>query len=168
MYNKITNIMRKAFMCFVALLAIAAAATGPAWGQNASTHTVTFAEGTEDVGNWSFTPEAATNTGVTEGTVVTVKYNGTSRINSIELKSKMLTTPLTIEALTAGTIVVQNPQSGMKYTLNSGTKTAITDNPTEITVAAGFRNPNYMKGVFRRKVGLSMREWRRQNTGFRN
>ena len=37
----------------------------------------------------------------------------------------------------------------------------------EITGAAGFRNPNYMKGVFRRKVGLSMREWRRQNTGFR-
>ena len=34
----------------------------------------------------------------------------------------------------------------------------------EITVAAGFRNPNYMKGVFRRRVGMSMREWRRQNT----
>ncbi len=37
----------------------------------------------------------------------------------------------------------------------------------EITVAAGFRNPNYMKGVFRRKVGMSMREWRRQSTSFR-
>ena len=37
----------------------------------------------------------------------------------------------------------------------------------EITAAAGFRNPNYMKGVFRRRVGMSMREWRRQNTGFR-
>ena len=30
----------------------------------------------------------------------------------------------------------------------------------EVTVASGFRNPNYMKGVFRRKVGMSMREWR--------
>ena len=112
------------------------------------THTVTFAEGTEDVGNWSFTPaEAATNTGVTAGTVVTVKYNGTRRINSIELKSKMLTTPLTIEALTAGTIVVQNPQSGMQYTLNGGTKTPMTESPTEITVAVGDKVAFYGNGT---------------------
>ena len=112
------------------------------------THTVTFAEGTEDVGNWSFTPaEAATNTGVTAGTVVTVKYNGTSRINSIELKSKMLITPLTIEALTAGTVKVQSPKSGMQYTLNGGTKTPMTESPTEITVAVGDKVAFYGNGT---------------------
>ena len=37
MYNKITNIMRKAIMCFVALLVMAAAATGPVRAQ--SNHT---------------------------------------------------------------------------------------------------------------------------------
>ncbi len=41
MYNKITNIMRKAFMCFVALAALAAAAIGPAGAQ--TTHVVTQA-----------------------------------------------------------------------------------------------------------------------------
>ena len=40
MYNKITNIMRKAFMCFVALAALAAAAAGPVRGQNS--YNVTF------------------------------------------------------------------------------------------------------------------------------
>ena len=110
-------------------------------------YNVTFAEGTEDVGNWSFTPEAATNTGVIEGTVVTVKYNGTSRINSIELKSKMLITPLTIEALTAGTVKVQSPKSGMQYTLNGGTKTPMTESPTEITVAVGDKVAFYGNGT---------------------
>ena len=41
MYNKITNNMKKIFTCFVVLLAIAAAATGPAWGQS-STSTLEF------------------------------------------------------------------------------------------------------------------------------
>ena len=37
----------------------------------------------------------------------------------------------------------------------------------EITAVSGFRNPNYMKGVFRRKVGMSMREWRNRNADSR-
>lgn len=45
-----------------------------------------------------------------------------------------LGTPLTLEAKTAGTIAIANPKSGMKYTLNGGTKTQV---PTSITVAAG-------------------------------
>ena len=99
-------------------------------------YTLTFAAGTEDVDNWDITPAAAaTNTGVTEGTVVTVKYNGTSRINSIELKSKKLTTPLTMEAITAGTVKVYNPKEGMQYTLNGGDKTPVTSDA--ITVAVG-------------------------------
>ena len=44
-------------------------------------------------------------------------------------------TPLTLEAKTAGTIVVKNPQTGMKYSLNGGAKTAVTSDA--ITVAVG-------------------------------
>ena len=34
-------------------------------------------------------------------------------------------TPLTLEAKTAGTIVVKNPKSGMKYSVNGGEKTTV-------------------------------------------
>ena len=44
-------------------------------------------------------------------------------------------TPLTMEALTAGTIVVNNPRSGMQYSKNSGAKTAVTSDA--IVVEAG-------------------------------
>ena len=111
-------------------------------------YTVRFAEGTEDVGNWSITPaEAATNTGVTEGTVVTVKYNGTSRINSIELKSKMLATPLTIEALTAGNVKVQSPKNGMKYKKNNEDTVVLGTSTTTINVAAGDKVAFYGNGT---------------------
>lgn len=43
--------------------------------------------------------------------------------------------PFTIEAKTAGTIKITNPKSGMKYTKNGGTKTAVTSDA--ISVAAG-------------------------------
>jgi len=47
----------------------------------------------------------------------------------------MKTVPLTLEAKTAGTIVVKYPQSGMQYSLNGGDKTAVTT--TAINVAEG-------------------------------
>lgn len=43
--------------------------------------------------------------------------------------------PFTIEAKTAGTIKIAKPKSGMKYTKNGGTKTAVTSDA--ISVAAG-------------------------------
>ena len=46
-----------------------------------------------------------------------------------------LETPLTLEAITKGTIVVENPQSDMQYSLNGGDKTAVTS--TAIQVNAG-------------------------------
>ena len=45
-----------------------------------------------------------------------------------------LETPLTLEAKTDGTILVKNPKDGMEYSINGGTKQAVTD---EITVSAG-------------------------------
>ena len=56
-------------------------------------------------------------------------------------------TPLTLEALTAGTIVVGDPQSGMQYTLNGGTKTPMTESPTVITVAVGDKVVFYGDGT---------------------
>ena len=48
----------------------------------------------------------------------------------------MRSTPLTFEALTAGTIVVSNPQGGLQYSKNGGDKTAVTHNAA-IDVAIG-------------------------------
>jgi len=45
------------------------------------------------------------------------------------------TTPLTVEALTDGTIVVNNPRSGMKYSVNGGAKATVTSDA--ISVSAG-------------------------------
>ena len=45
-----------------------------------------------------------------------------------------LETPLTLEAITDGTIVVSNPKRGMQYSLNGGAKTAVSD---VINVTAG-------------------------------
>lgn len=60
-------------------------------------------------------------------------------------ESVTLSTPLTLEALTAGTIVVQDPQSGMQYTLNGGAKTAVTSDA--ITVAVGDKVAFYGNGT---------------------
>jgi len=51
------------------------------------------------------------------------------------------TTPMTMEALTDGNIVVNNPQEGMQYSVNGGAKISIssTENPKTITVEAGDR-----------------------------
>jgi len=55
-----------------------------------------------------------------------------------------LATPLTIEALTGGTIIVENPKSGMKYSKNGGAKTPVT---ATITVSAGDKVAFYGNGT---------------------
>ena len=52
-------------------------------------------------------------------------------------------TPLTLEALTAGTIAVSSPKSGMKYSKNGGAKTAVAGS---ITVAIGDKVRFYGNG----------------------
>ena len=56
-----------------------------------------------------------------------------------------LSTPLTLEAITAGTIKVSSPKSGMQYSLNGGAKTAVTT--TAIDVAVGDKVAFYGKGT---------------------
>lgn len=55
-------------------------------------------------------------------------------------------TPMTLKAITAGTIVVNEPKSGMQYTLNGGAKTALTETTT-IDVAVGDKVAFYGNGT---------------------
>ena len=57
----------------------------------------------------------------------------------------MLITPLTLEALTSGTIKVNYPKEGMQYTLNDGAKTPVTT--TAIDVAVGDKVAFYGSGT---------------------
>ncbi len=59
----------------------------------------------------------------------------------------MKTVPLTLEAKTAGTIVVSSPKSGMRYSLNGGTKNAVPASPASITVAIGDKVSFYGDGT---------------------
>jgi hypothetical protein len=55
-------------------------------------------------------------------------------VTLIEGDPDYLSIPLTMEALSAGTIVVANPQSGMQYTLNGGVKTAVAADAINVSV----------------------------------
>ena len=59
-----------------------------------------------------------------------------------------INTPLTLDAKTAGTIIIKNPKVGMKYRINGGTKTAV--NATDfitINVTAGNKVQFFGKGA---------------------
>jgi hypothetical protein len=77
------------------------------------TYTVSLKEGTADAAKWqgkagSGEYQALPLTGLEAGTAVTVKYDGRKRVKSVKAVKKVdpLTVPLTLEALTGGTIVV--------------------------------------------------------------
>ena len=68
--------------------------------------------------------------------------------NGYNLSWRMMnlhTTPLTLEVLTDGNIVVNSPKSGMQYSLNGGTKTAVTSDA--IGVNKGDKVQFYGKGT---------------------
>ena len=63
----------------------------------------------------------------------------------VTVTANLAAVPLTMEAITAGTIKVTSPKSGMQYTLNGGAKTAVTTDA--ITVAVGDKVAFYGKGT---------------------
>ena len=67
---------------------------------------------------------------------------GFSMTVNTELSSS---TPLTLEALTDGTIKVNNPKNGMQYTLNDGGKSTVTT--ADIQVSAGDKVQFYGNGT---------------------
>ena len=59
----------------------------------------------------------------------------------------MLTTPLTLKVTTGGEIVVKNPKSGLKYSLNGGEKQNVTEGNTySINVSEGDKVSFYCNG----------------------
>ncbi len=119
----------------------------------AQPHTVRMAAGTEEAANWTLAsgnasvPGTQVLEGIMSGSQLTATYAGDLKVKEVIATKHPEPTPLTIEALTAGTIVVQQPQSGMQYTLNGGPKTAMTEAPTEITVAVGDKVAFYGNGT---------------------
>ena len=109
-----------------------------------ATYSVTLAEGTEDADNWTIDPTEAA-----EGTTVTVKYNGKKKVKSVKavkMEADPLAVPLTIEAITAGSVNVLNPKAGMQYSLDGGaTKNAVTTD--EIVLNPGDKVQFYGNGT---------------------
>ena len=118
---------------------------------NAYFHTVSLADGTEDASNWKAKAgegdyQAFPVSNVGYGASVYVQYGGEKVVKSVKaVKPNPLAVPLTVEALTAGTINVANPKAGMQYSLNGGDKTAVTADP--INVAAGDKVAFYGNGT---------------------
>ncbi len=128
--------------------------------------TVIVADGTKDAANWTISDGTTTKTGdegldaVAEGQSVTLKYNGRLKVKSviatIDPEPVTLATPLTVEALTAGTIVVNivdgygDPttlSTGMKYSVNGGTPTLITTTTPIVGLKAGDKVQFYGNGT---------------------
>ena len=78
---------------------------------------------------------------------LTAKVYNVSRIwSGLDFVKSELEIPLTMQALTDGTIVVNNPQGGMQYSLNGGDKTMMSSTTT-INVSAGDKVQLYGIGT---------------------
>ena len=126
---------------------------------------VTMADGTADAYNWTATVGTSTNAkalpiGGLKGDgseTVTLKYNGRLKVKGVKATSDApakepvtLATPLTIEAITPGTIVVDidgTLSKGMKYSVNGGTKTLITTTKSIEGLKAGDKVQFYGNGT---------------------
>ena len=124
---------------------------------------VKLADRTADADNWTATVGTSTTAkplpvgGLSKGDAVTLKYNGRLRVKDVTATTDAepeepvtLATPLTIEALTAGTIQVEMEDelsTGMKYSLYGGTKKTTIYNTTNIAVAKGDKVQFYGNGT---------------------
>ena len=117
------------------LVLLVAVVTG-AWAQD-PTYAVKMANATDaEAANWTIASGQSSVkgnvadglTGLSEGAEVTVTYTGKKKVKSVTATTDAgpdpLTVPMTIEAITAGSIQVEHPKAGMKYSLDGGaTKT---------------------------------------------
>ena len=76
----------------------------------------------------------------------TLDYSDLSNISFTIEQVDPLAVPMTIEAITAGSINVKNPKAGMQYSKNGGAKTTMSESTT-IDVAAGDKVAFYGKGT---------------------
>ena len=147
---------------FISMLVLLAAVATGAMAQ--TTYKVSVKEGTEDATSWTIAPAEATTTGVAAGTTVTATYSGMKRVKSVKAVKKAaeepvtLATPLTIEAITDGTIQVFmlfELSTGMKYSVNGGTKTTITSTTVIGDLKAGDKVQFYGNGTQTQAYGDS-------------
>lgn len=116
------------------LVLLMIAVTG-VWAQDPepTTYKVTMKEGTTDADKWTISP----NEGLKEGDPVTLKYSGRLKVKSVTAAKAIdpaLLVPLTMEALTVGSIRVTSPKEGMQYSKNGGAKTTVTTDPIEVAI----------------------------------
>ena len=126
------------------------------------TYTITPENATDKSVSWlSSAPDVAavSSDGVvsalSEGSAtITVTANGGTGIAAtcnVTVQSKYMRMPLTLEAITDGTICVVNPPDGMKYTLNDGEKTSFPatggSENARISVQAGDKVSFYGSGT---------------------
>ena len=138
--------MRKQLLLLLVLLMTAA--TGSWAQQPVTTYTVTMDDGKVDADKWTVDPTTATTDGAAEGTKVTLTYSGRRKVKSITAATAPTgpeAIPLTLEAITDGTIVVSTPKDGMQYAKNGGAKTAVTADA--ISVVKGDKIAFYGKGT---------------------
>ena len=154
---------------FLSLLVLLTAAATGAWAQEPATPTynVSVFDGKLNPTTWTGKAGEANGfgtmplRGVAEGQNVTLKYQGRLKVKSVTAKLEepvTLATPLTVEALTDGTITVTKPKDGMQYSLNGAAKTS--DGIASITVKAGDKVAFYGHGTsiasyFRTTIGGS-------------
>ena len=134
------------------------------------TYSVKMADGTKDAANWTISDGTTTKTGdegldaVAEGQSVTLKYNGRLKVKSVTATTDAvpteepvtLATPLTIEAITPGTIVVDmsdNLPTGMQYSVNGGTKIVIKTTTSIGGLKAGDKVQFYGNGTSTQAYG---------------
>ena len=75
---------------------------------------------------------------------ITAKAGDKTATCEVTVTANPAAVPLTLEAITAGTIVVNSPKAGMQYSLNGGDKTAVSG---DINVAAGDKVAFYGNGT---------------------
>ncbi len=108
-------------------------------------YSVEMSSDVQDVENWEIVPTEAK-----EGTIVTATYKGNLKLKGVKAAKKEdpLIVPLTMEALTEGTIVINYPIVGMQYAVNGGEKTQVTStSEVTINVAAGDKVQLYGNGT---------------------
>ena len=109
---------------------------------NATDKTVTW---TSDNTDAATVDASGLVTAVAMGTAIITAKAGDKTATCEVTVLPTLSTPLTVEAITAGTIIVTGPQAGMQYSLNGGAKKAVTTTP--IDVAAGGKVAFYGNGI---------------------
>jgi hypothetical protein len=138
------------------LLVLLLTATTGAWAQD--TYKVSMKDGVKDAGKWTVKvgegQAQALPIGGLKGDgseTVTLQYTGRLKVKSVtattDAKPGPLATPLTIEAITAGSIIVEKPKAGMQYSVNGGTKTTITETTSIEGLKAGDKVQFYGNGT---------------------